>query len=318
MQVSFILPLYNQLALTRACLASLRATVPATVTHEIILVDNGSTDETREFLRELAPPHVILLNDRNLGYAAANNRAARIAHGEFLALLNNDLVLEPGWLEPLLTAFAAHPRAGLVGNIQLHATTGAVDHAGVVFRDGGYPVHHRGELAELQAAGGIVEFPAVTAACCLVRREWFLRAGGFDEGYFNGFEDTDLCLRARDDGLVNLVATGSVVRHHVSSSAGRGTHEYRNARRFLARWAPRAAALEREWNLKLARDRAALAARRYFTPLHRKLGFGARALRRSHRAALAAEQRARRAATGRIRIGIDLLRLQPRGREWWR
>ena len=313
MQVSFILPLYNQLALTRACLASLRATVPATVAHEIILVDDGSTDETREFLRELAPPHVILLNDRNLGYAAANNRAARIARGEFLALLNNDLVLEPGWLEPLLTAFAGHPRAGIVGNIQLHATTGAVDHAGVVFRDGGYPVHHRGELAELQAAGGLVEFPAVTAACCLVRREWFLRAGGFDEGYLNGFEDTDLCLRAREDGLINLVATGSVVRHHVSSSAGRGTHEYRNARRFLARWAPRTAALEREWNLKLARDHAALAARRYFTPLHRKLGFGARALRHAHRAALAAEQRARRAATGRIRIGIDLLQLQPGG-----
>ena len=313
MQVSFILPLYNQLALTRACLASLRATVPASVTHEIILIDNSSTDETREFLQELAPPHVVLLNDRNLGYAAANNRAARVAQGDFLALLNNDLVLEPHWLEPMLAAFASHPRAGVVGNIQLHATSGAVDHAGVVFCDGGYPVHHRGDLAELQAAGGITEFPAVTAACCLVRREWFLRASGFDEGYHNGFEDTDLCLRAREDGFINLVATHSVIRHHISSSAGRGAYEYRNARRFLARWAPRAAALEREWNLKLARDHAALAAQRYFAPLHRKLGFGHRALRRSHRAALMAERRARRASSGRIRIGIDLLRLQPGG-----
>ena len=308
MQVSFILPLYNQLALTRACLASLRATVPANVDHEIILVDDASTDETRDFLRELAPPHVVLRNDRNRGYAAANNRAAHVAQGEFLALLNNDLILEPRWLEPLLAAFTLHPRAGIVGNIQLNAATGAIDHAGVVFRDGGYPVHHR-DLP----AGELAEFPAVTAACCLVRREWFLRAGGFDEGYHNGFEDTDLCLRAREDGLVNLVATASVVRHHVSSSEGRRSHEFRNARRFLARWAPRTAALEREWNLKLARDHAAAAARRYFTPLHRKLGGGTRALRHSHRTALAQAQRDHHASSRRLRIGVDLLRLQPGG-----
>lgn len=308
MQVSFILPLYNQLALTRACLASLRATVPANVDHEIILVDDASTDETRDFLRELAPPHVVLRNDRNRGYAAANNRAAHVAQGEFLALLNNDLILEPRWLEPLLAAFTLHPRAGIVGNVQLNAATGAIDHAGVVFRDGGYPVHHR-DLP----AGELAEFPAVTAACCLVRREWFLRAGGFDEGYHNGFEDTDLCLRAREDGLVNLVATASVVRHHVSSSEGRRSHEFRNARRFLARWAPRTAALEREWNLKLARDHAAAAARRYFTPLHRKLGGGTRALRHSHRTALAQAQRDHHASSRRLRIGVDLLRLQPGG-----
>jgi GT2 family glycosyltransferase len=312
-QVSFILPLYNQLALTRACLASLRATVPADLTHEIILIDDGSSDDTREFLHELAPPHVVLLNDRNRGYAAANNRAARSAQGEFLALLNNDLILEPGWLEPMLAAFTLQPRAGLVGNLQFNASTGALDHAGVVFRDGGYPVHYRGETADLAAAGGLVEFPAVTAACCLVRRDWFLRAGGFDEAYVNGFEDTDLCLRAREDGCVNLVATTSVVRHHISSSEGRGSHEFRNARHFLARWAPRAAALEQEWNLRLARDHAAAAATRYFAPFHRQLGFGPRALRRAHRNALVAARRARLAATGRLRIGVDLLRLQPGG-----
>lgn len=313
MQVSFILPLYNQLTLTRACLESLRATVPSSVAPEIILVDDGSTDGTREFLRELAPPCVVLLNERNLGYAAANNRAARIAHGELLVLLNNDLVLTPGWLEPLLAAVAQVPRPGIIGNIQLNAATGAVDHAGMVFRDGGYPVHHRGELRELQAAGEFVEFPAVTAACCLLRRDWFLRAGGFDEGYVNGFEDTDLGLRAREDGLRNFVATRSVVRHHISSSPGRGAHEFRNAGRFLARWGPRTAQLEREWNLRLARREAARAARVYFTPWHRKLGLGRRALRRAHGAALAAERQAHRQATRSIRIGVDLLRLQPGG-----
>jgi Predicted glycosyltransferases len=312
-QVSFIIPVFNQLAYTEACLASLKATLPPHLTCEIILIDDGSTDATRDFLRELPPPHVVLFNERNLGYAASNNRAARIAQGKFLALLNNDLVLEPNWLEPLLTAFERFPRAGIVGNIQLAADTGEVDHAGMIFRDGGYPVHHREPLEQLRTRGDYVEFPLVTAACCLVRRDWFLRSGGFDESYKNGFEDNDLCLRAREDGFVNLVATQSVVRHHISRSPGRSTFEFRNAERFLARWGERTAALEREWHLAEAHRHAAARARRYFAPLHRRIGFGATTLRRQHRAALAAEQRARANTTRPVRIGIDLLRMSPGG-----
>src|SRR5690606_31987762 len=116
------------------------------------------------------------------------------------------------------------------------------DHVGVIFRDGGYPVHYREPLVEAQSRGPYAEFPAVTAACCMIRREWFLRVGGFDEVYRNGFEDNDLALRAREDGFVNLVATQSVVRHHISRSSGRAAQEYRNAERFPARWGPRAAA----------------------------------------------------------------------------
>ncbi len=313
MQVSFIIPVFNQLAYTQACLASLKANLPDHLTCEIILIDDGSTDATRDFLRELPPPHVVLFNERNLGYAASNNRAARIAQGKLLALLNNDLVLEPGWLEPLLAAFERFPRAGVVGNVQLAADTGELDHAGMIFRDGGYPVHLREPLEQLRTRGDYVEFPLVTAACCLVRRDWFLRSGGFDETYKNGFEDNDLCLRAREDGFTNLVATRSVVRHHISRSPGRSAHEFRNAQRFLARWGERTAALEREWLLSEARRHAATRARAFFAPLHRRLGFGPKTLRRQHRAALAAEQRARTNTTRPIRIGIDLLRMSPGG-----
>jgi GT2 family glycosyltransferase/glycosyltransferase involved in cell wall biosynthesis len=312
-QVSFIIPVFNQLAFTQACLASLKATLPSSLVHEIILVDDASTDNSRDFLRELPPPHVVLLNERNLGYAASNNRAARIAQGEFIALLNNDLVLQPGWFEPMLAAFSQHPRAGLVGNIQLAADTGAVDHVGVVFRDGGYPVHLREPLALAQARGPYAEFPGVTAACCMVRREWFLRVGGFDETYRNGFEDNDLALRAREDGFVNLVATQSVVRHHISRSPGRATHEYRNADRFLSRWGPRAEALEKEWAVTDARSRSAAAARRYFSPFLRRIGFGPTAVRRQHQAALNTERSAQLNATKPIRIGVDLLRMAPGG-----
>src|SRR4051812_854583 len=102
MRISFIVPLYNCLPLTQAMLASLKATLPAALAHEIIFVDDGSTDGTRAWLSSGPAPCRTILNDRNLGFAGACNRGAAAASGEFLFFLNNDLVLLPGWLEPML------------------------------------------------------------------------------------------------------------------------------------------------------------------------------------------------------------------------
>jgi GT2 family glycosyltransferase/glycosyltransferase involved in cell wall biosynthesis len=228
-------------------LRSLLATLPRGLAHEIILVDDASGDGTPGWLRTLDAVPAIrqIRNERNLGYAAANNRAAATARGRILCLLNNDLVLLSGWLEPMLRALTRVRRAGMVGNIQLNHATGEVDHGGVVFEHDGYPFHYRGRLTELQATR-VREFPAVTAACCLTRRDWFLAVGGFDPAYRNGFEDIDLCLRARQDGLVNLVANRSVVRHRIASSPGRQDHERENARLFLDRWRATTRKLERE------------------------------------------------------------------------
>jgi GT2 family glycosyltransferase len=238
MQVSFVIPLYNCLPLTQAMVASLQASLPPGLAHEIILVDDGSTDGTREWLAPLRAPFQVVLHDRNLGYAAATNRGAALARGEFLALLNNDLVLAPGWLEPLL---AAHRRlgirAGLVGNVQREARTGAVDHAGIFLNLKGQLEHVRTLpapparwLAPVRRVG------AVTGACMLLDRALWQQLGGFDERFVNGCEDVDLCLRALAAGRLNAVALRSVVRHHVSSSPGRKARDAENALRFTSRW----------------------------------------------------------------------------------
>ena len=107
--VSVVVPLFNCLELTQAMLASLEATLPRALAVEIILIDDGSTDGTRTWLSTLDPARYrVLLNERNLGYAAANNRAVAVARGKFLALLNSDLELTPGWLEPMLEIGRAH------------------------------------------------------------------------------------------------------------------------------------------------------------------------------------------------------------------
>jgi GT2 family glycosyltransferase len=231
MKASFIIPLYNCLPLTQAMLASLRATVPPGLPHEIILVDDGSTDGTREWLKGVTVPCRALLNDKNLGFAATCNRGAATASGEFLFFLNNDLELRPGWLEPMLAVFSRIPTAGAVGNVQLNFATGAIDHTGLYFNEKGKPAH-----ATRRGLAAIRDVDAVTGACFAIRGDAWRQLGGFDEDYVNGCEDVDLCLRALEAGFTNHVALRSVVRHHVSASTGRKRRDEQNTARLLRRW----------------------------------------------------------------------------------
>jgi len=132
--LSLIVPLFNQLALTRAMLDSVLATLPAGLRAELLLVDDGSTDGTRAWLAALSDARVrVLLNEQNLGFAATCNRGAAAARAPLLTFLNNDLLFTPGWLEPMLNALTGPDSAGvgIVGNLQERALDGELDHAGI-------------------------------------------------------------------------------------------------------------------------------------------------------------------------------------------
>ena len=236
MRLSVIVPFFNGLAHSQTMLRGLFASLPPGIETEILLVDDGSTDGTREWLQEIAPTDArlrLFLQPKNSGYAAANNLAARAAKGDVLALLNSDLVLAPGWCEPMLHVLACAPGAGFVGNVQTAVATGATHHTGIYFNAWGKPRH---DTERPHYTGPWREVPAVTAACVMVRRELFLQLGGFDEGFVNGGEDVDLCLRARAAGRRNYVALISRVGHHVSASPGRSRFKERNGYRLLRRW----------------------------------------------------------------------------------
>jgi GT2 family glycosyltransferase len=238
-KVSFIIPLYNCLPLTQAMLESLQATLPPNLPHEIVLVDDGSTDGTRDWLDTLhGEAFKVLLNERNLGYAASNNRAVKAATGDVLVLLNNDLVLMPSWYAALRRVHARlGARAGLVGNVQINARTGEIDHTGIVLTLKAKPEHDR-TLAPgpLQKLRGHRVVPAVTAACVMIDAALWRQLGGFDEGYVNGGEDVDLCFRAAAAGRLNAVALESVVRHHISASPGRKLRDEANSARLMRTW----------------------------------------------------------------------------------
>ena len=232
--ISFIIANFNRLDRLQECLASFETTLPP-ISHEVIIVDDCSTDGSAEFIRSLSAPYIGIINEKRLGFAANNNKGAALARGKVLCLLNNDLVLRPGWLEPMLTGLRKCNRAGIIGNIQLHPLSGRIDHIGVSFNAAGAPANY-GENCKRLPRRAFSEWPAVTAACCMIDRDLFFAVGGFDEGFKNGFEDVDLCLRLRRIGLRNYVANRSVIGHYAHSSHGRFSRESENVRRLLDRW----------------------------------------------------------------------------------
>lgn len=233
---SIIIPIWNKVELTRQCLTAL-ASNTTDVSFEVIIVDNGSTDGTEEFLTELKGDVRIIRNDQNLGFAKACNQGARAARGQYLVFLNNDTIPQPNWLKPLIEEVEEHQDVGIVGGKLLFAD-GSIQHAGVVFMRSRLSPYHIYQSASGTDSGVNQrrEYQAVTAACMLIRRELFEAVEGFDEGFINGFEDVDLCLKVREKGFHVIYQPRSVVYHLESQTPSRKDHDDRNAQLLLERW----------------------------------------------------------------------------------
>jgi len=234
--VSFVIPLYNHLIETKKMLSTLQASLPDSLSYEIILADDASTDGTGAWLDSLNDPRVkVLKHETNRGFAANNNAAVRVADGEVLGLLNNDLIFSSGWFEPMLAFLeSASLNSGLVGNVQRRVSDGEIDHAGVTISPEAQFSHVR-DAPDLH--NNHRRAIAVTGACVLILKTDFDAAGGFDETFLNGAEDIDLCYKLRAMGKSIQVATQSVVQHHVSLSRKRNTdQDIRNSRHLFSKW----------------------------------------------------------------------------------
>jgi GT2 family glycosyltransferase len=187
---------------------------------ETVVVDNGSSDGSAAWLAEAHPEVRLIALDGNLGFAGGNNAGIRATSGEFVALLNNDTEVEPGWLEALVTCLRRHPDvAACDSKVFFHgsgdllwsqgadyAVSGAVIQRGFRQPDRGLDAGDRREV-----------FIAVACAA-LYRRQALDQVGLFDEDYFIGYEDVDLSFRLHAAGWRILNVSGAVVQHHVSAS----------------------------------------------------------------------------------------------------
>ncbi len=211
LRASVIIPAWNEWALTRACLESLRPTLG--VRDEVIVVDNGSTDDTAAGLRRYSWVKVVR-HAENLGFAAGCNSGAAVAKGDVVVFLNNDTLVPSRWLDGLLRPFedrtvgATGPRSNFVSGPQL---VPSVD----------YSLERSSELSSFartwrqEHRGRMTEVTRLVGFCLAVRREPFAEFGGFDETFgLGGAEDDDLCLRLVDAGHRLLIAHEAFVHHH--------------------------------------------------------------------------------------------------------
>lgn len=216
--VSVIVVTYNNLELTKTCLASLDA-----YTHypnlEIIVVDNASSDGSPAFLEQWvkgAPNRKLILNDDNRGFAAANNQGLAIAQGGYLTLLNNDTHVTRGWVSTMTRHLQRDPGIGLLGPVtnnigneaKIDITYANMDE--MLKLAASYANRHIGKV-----------FPLHTAAffCVMMPRSTYERVGSLDEAFGRGFfEDDDYCRRVEQAGLRVVCAEDVFIHHHLSAS----------------------------------------------------------------------------------------------------
>jgi GT2 family glycosyltransferase/tetratricopeptide (TPR) repeat protein len=232
---SIVILAHNQLPDTQQCLASIEK--HTTLPHELILVDNGSTDGTGKFFRAYAMKHHhvrVILNRSNQGFSAGNNQALACAGADAIVLLNNDTVVTPGWLENMRGTLNLHPDCGLVGPVSNYVSGPqcvAADYASLDQLPGfaaAWRADHAGQSAEA---------PRLVGFCLLLRRAVLEKIGGLDPQFGSGnFEDDDFCLRAAWAGFKLRIALDSFV-HHTGSQTFKGAKiDYR-------------ASMERNWEL---------------------------------------------------------------------
>jgi len=195
-EVSLIVVTHDGRALLEECLASLAGLAYPAERIETVVYDNGSRDGTLAWLRECHPGVRSIAGDENLGFAAPNNRAARVAGAPLLCMVNNDMRFAPDFLSELVRAREA-TGAACVGARILDWAGERIEFDGGTMNFYGHGAPRRRGVPAAELAGETTPVPSLFASggAMLVERETFLAAGGFDERYFAYFEDVDLGWR---------------------------------------------------------------------------------------------------------------------------
>jgi GT2 family glycosyltransferase len=241
-EVSIIIPVFNQCQYTHACVASLQA-VQEPVPFEVIVVDDCSTDDTVDLVPRMDGV-VYLRNETNSGFIISCNRGAEQARGKYLIFLNNDTLVKPGWLTALLDTFAEETRAGIVGSKLLYPNGRLQEAGGIIWQDASGWNYGKFDDAQKPEYNFLREVDYCSAAALMVPKALFENLGGFDSRYAPGYyEDADLAFKVRRAGYKVLYQPLSEVVHYEGAtggtdlSAGAKRHQAINRSTFAETWA---------------------------------------------------------------------------------
>ena len=211
--------------------------------YEIIVVDNASSDESVSYLKTLDLPIRIIENDVNVSFSKGNNDAAKIANGEYLLLLNNDIEPTYGWLNELVGTIVYNDNVASVGaklvfpfyfNINRESSY-RIQHSGDIFAERMYPcclyaVNKSDSDLDIfdPSLTKNAQCIAVTGAVNLIDKKVYDEVSGLDEEYFYGLEDVDFSLKLYEKGFTTLFAANALLFHHESSTRVKSESYFEN------------------------------------------------------------------------------------------
>lgn len=220
-RVSIVIPTFNGARDLVECLESLKKVNYPNI--EIIVVDNASTDDTCQILRRDFPYVRIAQNSRNLGFAEPCNIGIRMAQGELILLLDNDVVVDPNFLGELVSVLEGDPTIGAVGPMMYnYYHRQSIWHVGgkILLRTGRLRFLGLGEIdAGQYGAARVVDY--VAGCCLLASKKMYEKIGLLDGDFFAYWEDADWCSRLRKAGFKVVCVPGAKIWHKVSATSKR-------------------------------------------------------------------------------------------------
>ncbi len=241
--VSIVIPVYNQIHYTYACLRSILEHTQD-VTYEIIIADDVSTDATRE-LSAYAENVVICRNQTNQGFLRNCNQAARSARGKYVMFLNNDTQVTPGWLSSLVKLIESDPSIGMVGSKLVYPDGRLQEAGGIIWSDGSGWNYGRLDDPDKAEYNYVKDVDYISGAAILLSVDLWKQIGGFDDRFAPAYcEDSDLAFEVRRAGLRVVYQPLSKVIHFEGVSNGtdvNGTglkrYQVENSRKLKEKWA---------------------------------------------------------------------------------
>lgn len=226
-QVSIIIPIYNNLKITLECLLSIKKHTKGSVSYEIILADDASSNETSAILTEIANVKYIR-NKKNTGFLRNANQALGFATGEYVVFLNNDTQVTAGWLSSLLDTFTKFEHVGAVGPRFIYPSGYLQEVGGALRLDGSADMLGLNEDPNQPRFLYERRVDYVSGACLLLKTELAKSLGGFSEEFLPCYcEDSDLCLRIRRAGYDVYVNPNSTIFHHLSKTTASLDEEFK-------------------------------------------------------------------------------------------
>jgi GT2 family glycosyltransferase/glycosyltransferase involved in cell wall biosynthesis len=256
-KVSIVVVAWREAPFLLPCLASVSENVTGAPYEVLIVLNEPSPVLTEKVQREVTGARVLPFRT-NLGFGGAVNAAAQAAAGQYLLLLNDDSVVERGWLESLVDTAERRPAAGMVGSTYLHPD-GSLQEAGSVLWRAGATSAFSTEAGEAASWRFERQVDYCSGGSLLVRKDVWDQLAGFDDRYYPAyFEDIDLALRARELGWEVWYQPLSILRHVRSGSSGR-LHQFlyeRSRQQFLERWGHRLEEMQARGDFERAAWRA--------------------------------------------------------------